>query len=78
MDPKVLAEIFERVFGGDLGALESAMKRLKLQGELVQINSKYANVQQEADKNASQYVQALDELNAMRKAKQEEIDNLEK
>jgi glutaredoxin-related protein len=71
-----IAEVITRVFP-DLATFEASLRRLGLQAELVQINSKMANIQAEADKNAQGYVQALDELNEMRRAKQAEIDLLE-
>ena len=76
-DPKVISEVIDRVFGGDMTSFEASLLRLRLQADLVQINSKIANVQAESDKQAQSYVQALDELGAMRKAKQAEIDLLE-
>lgn len=78
LDPKVIADAIDRVFSGDVAAFETSLKRLRLQSDLVQINSKIANVQAEADKDASSFVQTLDELAAMHRAKQEEIDALEK
>jgi hypothetical protein len=73
---KEIAEVITRVFP-DLATFEASLTRLRLQAELVQINSKYANVQAEADKTASSYVQAMTELAEMRNAKQAEIDALE-
>lgn len=78
MDEKLIAEIITRVFGGNAQAFETALNRLRLQAELVQINSKIAVVQQEADKNAQGFVAELSELAALRKSKQDEIDALEK
>jgi len=77
MDEKQISEIINRVFGGNPMAFEAALKRLALQADLVQINSKITNVQADADKSASGFVQLLDELLEMRKAKQAEIDALE-
>jgi hypothetical protein len=77
MDEKMLLDIFNRVFGGDATALELALTRLKLQAELVQINSKVAVVQEEFNKNADQYNGVLAELAVLRSAKQAEIDALE-
>ena len=76
-DPKVISEVIDRVFGGDMTAFEASLLRLRLQADLVQINSKIANVQAEADKVASSYVQTMTELAQMRNDKQAEIDALE-
>lgn len=74
---KEIAEVITRVFP-DLATFEASLKRLSLQAELVQINSKMANIQAEAGKTASGYVDTLSELETIRRAKQEEIDALEK
>lgn len=73
-----IAKAITNVFGEDMAGFENALKRLRLQSDLIQINSKIANVQAEADKNASGYVATLDELAKARQVKQEEIDQLEK
>lgn len=74
---KEIAEVITRVFP-NLAKFEASLKRLSLQAELVQINSKFANVQAEAGKTASNYVDLLSELETIRRAKQAEIDALEK
>ena len=77
MDEKMISEIISRVFANDAAGFELALIRLKLQAELVQINSKIAVVNVEAEKNATEYVAVLPELANIRAQKQAEIDALE-
>jgi len=77
MDATVISKIITTVFGDNATAFQLALTRLRLQAELVQINSKIAVVQSTANKASAAYGVALSELSVALKAKQAEIDALE-
>jgi hypothetical protein len=77
MDEKQITTAITTAFGSNVDGFTKAMVRLAKQDELIGLQSKFRNVQAEADKNASSYVAALEELSAMIAALQKEIDGLE-
>ena len=77
MDAQTLITIFNTVFENDPVLLENSLTRLKLQGELVQINSKIAVAQELEQRQNDLANQALTVLVQERNAKQAEIDALE-
>lgn len=77
MDEKQITSAITEAFGANVAGFTKAMIRLSKQDELIGLQSKRRNVENEADKTASNYVSALDELSAMIAALQKEIDGLE-
>lgn len=77
MDSKQIETAITSAFGSNVDGFTKAMLRLAKVDELNALQSKRRNVEAEADKTASNYVSALDELSAMIAALQKEIDGLE-
>lgn len=74
---EVIGEIVDRVFDENMEAFEASLLRLRLQADLVQINSKIANVQAKAEQIATEVGVELAELEIIKQQKQAEIDALE-
>jgi hypothetical protein len=77
MDANIIAKSISNVFGEDVTAFELALNRLKLQADLVQINSKIAVLKAQAYQQASEIDQQIQALTQDTLAKQSEIDALE-